>query len=105
MVLTIESEGGLEAVNWLISITSASFFINWMVIAVSNLRFHQALRAQNYQLFDQTYGWQSIAWPFAPVYLLVVSTILLVCLLYAAIKPLVRYSPILFDFAVAGFIC
>ncbi|EXJ76880.1 hypothetical protein A1O3_10525 [Capronia epimyces CBS 606.96] len=82
------SGGGTTALNWFISITSASFFCNWAIIAVSNYRFHQALRAQGDRIFDQTYSWQSIAWPLAPAYLLIVCLMLLVCLLYAAISPL-----------------
>ncbi|KAH7007261.1 amino acid permease/ SLC12A domain-containing protein [Ilyonectria destructans] len=82
------SGGGTTALNWFISITSASFFSNWAIISFTNFRFHQALRAQGDKIFDQTYGWRSMAWPFMPAYLMVVSAMLLVCLLYAAISPL-----------------
>ncbi len=80
---------GLTVLNWFISITSASFFSNWAIIAVTNLRFHQALRVQKDKLFEQTYPWRSIAWPLAPVWLLLVCLMLTVCLLYAAVTPLV----------------
>ncbi|KAF5013786.1 hypothetical protein FDECE_204 [Fusarium decemcellulare] len=82
------SNGGTTALNWLIAITSASFFTNWAIIAVTSIRFHQALRAQADKLFDQTYGWRMLAWPAPPIYLLVVSIMLLVCLFYVAVKPL-----------------
>ncbi|KIW55159.1 hypothetical protein PV05_07463 [Exophiala xenobiotica] len=82
------SADGLTVLNWFISITSASFFSNWAIIAVTNLRFHQALRVQKDKLFEQTYPWRSIAWPLAPVWLLLVCLMLTVCLLYAAVTPL-----------------
>lgn len=90
--------GGTTALNWFISITSASFFSNWAIISFTNFRFHQALRAQDDKIFDQTYGWRSMAWPFMPAYLMVVSAMLLVCLLYAAISPLVCFSTLRLPF-------
>ncbi|KAH8666070.1 amino acid permease-domain-containing protein [Ilyonectria robusta] len=65
------SGGGTTALNWFISITSASFFSNWAIISFTNFRFHQALRAQGDKIFDQIYGWRSMAWPFMPAYLMV----------------------------------
>ncbi|KAF4827568.1 Amino-acid permease GAP3 [Colletotrichum tropicale] len=81
------SSGGTTALNWFISITSASFFSNWAVIAFTNLRFHAALRAQNDKIFSQNFAWKSIAWPFAPIWGLIISSMLLVCLVYAAVNP------------------
>ena len=82
-------DGGTTALNWLIAITSASFFANWAIIAITSLRFHQALRAQADKIFDQPHAWRMLAWPGPPVYLLAVSTMLLVCLFYVAIAPVV----------------
>ncbi|KAI8293969.1 hypothetical protein K4K56_003403 [Colletotrichum sp. SAR 10_98] len=86
--LSLSSEGGgTTALNWFISITSASFFSNWAIIAFTNLRFHAALRAQNDKIFSQNFAWKSIAWPFAPIWGLIISSMLLVCLVYAAVNP------------------
>ncbi|PYH84393.1 proline-specific permease [Aspergillus uvarum CBS 121591] len=83
------SAGGTEVLNWLIAITSASFFINWAIIAVTSFRFRAAMRAQQSTLFETPYAWQSLLWPLAPVTSLAVSSVLLVCLLFTSIKPVV----------------
>lgn len=90
--LTLGEGGGTTALNWFISITSASFFSNWAIIAFTNLRFHAALRAQNDKIFSQNFAWKSIAWPFAPIWGLIISSMLMVCLVYAAINPSVSNS-------------
>lgn len=89
----VSLEGGNEALNWFIAITSASFFSNWAIIGYSNLRFRQALKAQNDHLLDEEYGWKAAMGIFTPIYLIIVSTLLLVCLLYLAISPSVSVSP------------
>lgn len=81
--------GGLKVLNWLISITSASFFVNWAIIAFTALRFRAVLKAQKSPIFDQQYGWKSNLWPLAPVTVLTVSTMLFACLLYLSIRPVV----------------
>ncbi|KAF5001027.1 hypothetical protein FGRMN_1312 [Fusarium graminum] len=81
------SSGGTTVLNWLISITSASFFSNWIVISFTNWRFHCALKAQNDQLFSETYAWRSNAWPLAPAWLMLISIMLLVCCVYSGIDP------------------
>ncbi|PYH69122.1 proline-specific permease [Aspergillus vadensis CBS 113365] len=81
------SADGTEVLNWFISITSASFFTNWAIIAFSSFRFRAAIRAQRSQLFEAPYAWRSLYWPLAPVISLFVSALLLVCLLYTSIKP------------------
>lgn len=75
--------------NWLISITSASFFCNWIIISFTNWRFHTALKAQNDPLFQQVYAWRSMAWPLAPVWLILISLLLLVSCLVCGINPIV----------------
>lgn len=80
--------------NWLLSITSASFFMNWIIIAFTSWRFHQALAAQNDQLFSQVYAWKSVAWPTAPVWLMTISILLLACCIGAGIGDLVSFAPL-----------
>ncbi|OQD92680.1 hypothetical protein PENSOL_c039G02885 [Penicillium solitum] len=82
------SAGGLEVLNWLIAITSASFFTNWAIIGFTSFRFRAAVKAQRSPIFDHQYGWKSNFWPLAPVLILVISTLLLICILYSSIKPL-----------------
>ncbi|CAI7583293.1 unnamed protein product [Penicillium crustosum] len=82
------SAGGLEVLNWLIAITSASFFTNWAIIGFTSFRFRAAVKAQRSPIFDHQYGWKSNFWPVAPVLVLVISTLLLICILYSSIKPL-----------------
>lgn len=92
-MLTMCIAGGTEVLNWLIAITSASFFSNWAIIAVTSFRFRAAMRAQQSPLFETPYAWQSLLWPLAPVTSLAVSSVLLVCLLYTSIKPVVSFRP------------
>lgn len=79
--------------NWLISITSISFFINWAIIAFTSFRFRAAVKAQKGSIFNGTYGWKSPYWPLAPTTGLVISAFLLVCVLYLSIDGVVcNYS-------------
>ncbi|KAJ6139034.1 hypothetical protein N7471_005520 [Penicillium samsonianum] len=79
--------GGLTVLNWLISITSASFFTNWIIISFVNWRFHRVLKAQNDPLFTEIYAWKSSLWPLAPAWLMFISIFLLVCCIFLGIKP------------------
>lgn len=81
--------GGLEVLNWLIAITSASFFTNWAIIGFTSFRFRAAVKAQRSAILHEHYGWKSSFWPLAPCLVLVISTLLLICILYLSIKPLV----------------
>ncbi|GLA52222.1 hypothetical protein AnigIFM63604_009064 [Aspergillus niger] len=73
------SAGGLEVLNWLIAITSASFFINWAIIAFTSFRFRAAIKAQNSTLLTSpAYAWHSPLWPLGPVTALIISTLLLI---------------------------
>lgn len=85
--------GGLKVLNWLISITSASFFTNWIIISFTNWRFHCALKAQNDKLFSEVYAWKSNAWPLGPGWLMLISLLLLVCCIYSGIEPVVSHPP------------
>ncbi|KAL4942451.1 hypothetical protein BDV06DRAFT_211800 [Aspergillus oleicola] len=78
---------GYEVLNWFISITSESFFINWAITAFTSFRFRAAVKAQNMPLFKESYSWQSPFWALAPATVMVISVLLLICLLYASIKP------------------
>ncbi|KAK2804521.1 hypothetical protein FQN50_006596 [Emmonsiellopsis sp. PD_5] len=82
---------GYEVLNWFIGITSASFFTNWAIVAFTSLRFHAALKAQGIPIFSELYGWQSFMWPLAPVMTLTISALLLVCLIYGGVVPVVCY--------------
>ncbi|KAL2852281.1 amino acid permease-domain-containing protein [Aspergillus pseudodeflectus] len=90
VILTYMSLSGksLEVLNWQISIISASFFINWAIVAFTSFRFRAAVKAQNAPIFSGTYSWESPLWPLAPAGALVISTLLLVCLLYSSIESL-----------------
>ena len=79
-----DSSGGIVALKWFVSITSASFFINWMIVAFTSWRFHKVLAAQNDELFSKLYAWRSAYWP---PWLMTVSTILIVCCIYVGAKP------------------
>ncbi|KAJ5467918.1 hypothetical protein N7475_005670 [Penicillium sp. IBT 31633x] len=79
--------GGLTVLNWLIAITSASFFTNWIIIAFVNWRFHCVLKAQKDPLFTEVYAWRSSCWPLAPAWLMLISVFLLVCCVYLGVKP------------------
>ncbi|RAL17463.1 proline-specific permease [Aspergillus homomorphus CBS 101889] len=83
------SAGGTEVLNWLIAITSASFFTNWAIIAFTSFRFRAAVRAQKSRLFQVPYAWQSSLWPLAPLTSLVISSLLFACVIYTSIKPVV----------------
>ena len=82
-----KAAGGATVLNWLIAITSASFFTNWIIISFTNMKFHQALKAQNDALFTQVYAWKSMWWPLAPSSLMVISILLFVCCIASGIKP------------------
>ncbi|KAI4108590.1 MAG: hypothetical protein LQ339_002106 [Xanthoria mediterranea] len=81
------SAGGVVALNWFVSITSASFFINWMIVAFTSWRFHKTLAAQNDPLFSGLYAWKSFMWPLAPVRLMSICVLLLICCFYVDAKP------------------
>ncbi|KAH6893118.1 amino acid permease/ SLC12A domain-containing protein [Thelonectria olida] len=82
------SAGGAVALNWLVSITSSCFFINWFIIAFTSWRFHQAIQAQNDTLFSEVYAWRSSKWPLAPVWLSIVSTAIFASCWAAGLKPI-----------------
>ncbi|KAL4906687.1 hypothetical protein BDW74DRAFT_176996 [Aspergillus multicolor] len=79
---------GTEVLNWFIAITSASFFINFAIVAYTNFRFRAATKAQKSTIFTETYSWQAPFWPLTPIMVFIISALLLGCLLYSSIKPL-----------------
>ncbi|KZF26119.1 AAT family amino acid transporter, variant [Xylona heveae TC161] len=81
------SSGGSKAFTWLISISSACYFVNWIVISISSWQFRRALKAQNDNLFSQPYAWKSSLWPLAPTWLFVISLLLIACCFIAGINP------------------
>lgn len=86
--LTTHLGTGYEVLNWLVSITSASFFTNWAVIGLTSFRFRAAVKAQGLTLFAEPFAWSSKWWPLAPILVLAVSLLLLVCLLICACAPI-----------------
>ncbi|KAF4470864.1 amino acid transport GAP1 [Fusarium albosuccineum] len=82
------ASGGRKAFTWLISITSASFFCMWIIIAFTSWRFHCAIKAQNDPIFNESYAWASIAWPLAPAWLMTICMILLISCFYIGASPL-----------------
>ncbi|QMW24899.1 hypothetical protein G4B84_000144, partial [Aspergillus flavus NRRL3357] len=82
-----QQAGGVTVLNWLIAISSASFFTNWGIIAFTNWHFHCAPKAQKDILFSETYGWKSTFWSSTPAWLMLVSLMLLVCCLECGVKP------------------
>ncbi|KAM3070515.1 hypothetical protein ACMFMG_010336 [Clarireedia jacksonii] len=82
------SATGIIALNWFVSISSSCYFFNWFIISFTNWRFHQALEAQNDNLFSQPYAWKSTKWPLAPFWLATVTTLILAGCLAAGINPI-----------------
>ncbi|KAF9893776.1 hypothetical protein FE257_009946 [Aspergillus nanangensis] len=81
------SSNGSDAITWLIAITSASFFTNWLIVGFTSFRFHHALQLQRDPLFSEPYAWRSARWPLAPTWLLLVSLLLLACCFTVGLKP------------------
>ncbi|KAF3006960.1 hypothetical protein E8E14_004184 [Neopestalotiopsis sp. 37M] len=81
------TSGGANVLNWLLSITSASFFTNWIIISFTNWRFHCALKSQSDTLFTEIYAWKSSLWPLAPSWLMLISVFLLVCCIFCGVVP------------------
>lgn len=82
------SSGGQVGFGWLLSITSSAYFSVWIIISFTNYRFRQAVKAQNDELLEEQYAWRSSWWPLAPAWLMLISVMLLICCLFAAIDPL-----------------
>ncbi|KAH6665846.1 AAT family amino acid transporter, variant [Plectosphaerella plurivora] len=80
--------GGRKVFSWLISITSASFFSMWIIIAFTSWRFHKALKAQKDPLFQEVFAWKSTAWPLAPGWLMATCMVLLISCFYVGANPL-----------------
>ncbi|KAL4893027.1 proline-specific permease [Aspergillus ambiguus] len=81
------SSGGVEALNWLLDLTTTGFLINWMIIACTSFRFHRALKLQDDPLLKEPYAWRSFLWPLAPAWLFLVSLFLLASCFVIGAKP------------------
>ncbi|KAJ4244167.1 hypothetical protein NW762_014548 [Fusarium torreyae] len=79
---------GNKALDWFISITSTSFFMNWAIVAITSIRFRAALRAQNDPLFSEAYAWKVKLWPAGPVVVLAIVCLMLACCILAGAFPL-----------------
>lgn len=89
-MLTCNSVGtGTTIFIWLSSITASAFFIVWIVVAVTSLRFHAALKKQQDKLFTEVFAWRCWWWPVPAIWLLAVSILLFICCFYSGLYPLV----------------
>ncbi|KAF4961379.1 hypothetical protein FSARC_10195 [Fusarium sarcochroum] len=79
---------GNKALDWFISITSTSFFMNWAIVAITSIRFRAALKAQNDPLFSEAYAWKVKLWPAGPVVVLAIVCLMLACCILAGAFPL-----------------
>ncbi|KAF4459808.1 Amino acid polyamine transporter I [Fusarium albosuccineum] len=86
--LTHDVAGGERALDWFISITSTSFFMNWAIVALTSFRFRAALRAQNDPLFSEAYAWKVNFWPLGPMVVLCICVLMLACCILAGAFPL-----------------
>ena len=60
------SASGQVGLNWLVQITAAGFFVNWIIISFTSWRFHQAIKAQNDPLWTEIYAWRMQRYPIPP---------------------------------------
>ncbi|KAL1305501.1 hypothetical protein AAFC00_002374 [Neodothiora populina] len=79
------SATGVTVFTWLVSITSAAYFMVWMIIVISSVRFRAALKAQNDPLFEELYAWRMTGWPFTPIYLMAMCILLLIACIYSGL--------------------
>ena len=84
------SAGGTTVFNWLAQITSTGFFMDWLVISITSLRFRAALKAQSNPLLNEIYSWKCAYWPFPPLYLLGCCLLYIACSFLLALYPIVR---------------
>lgn len=82
---------GVTVFTWLGSITSASYFMVWIVICISSYRFRAALKAQDDQYFSEPYAWKMWAYPFTPLYTLTICALLLISCIYSGLYSLVCF--------------
>ncbi|OJJ01691.1 hypothetical protein ASPVEDRAFT_129724 [Aspergillus versicolor CBS 583.65] len=77
--------GGSEVLTWLVNITSSAIACNWLIISVTSLRFHAAIKAQKDDLFSEPYAWKLQSYPLPPIALMILSLFLIGCSLTAGI--------------------
>lgn len=96
-VLTYNLVGtGTTIFIWLSSITASAFFIVWIVVSITSLRFHAALKKQKDMLFTEVFAWRCWWWPMPAIWLLAVSILLFICCIYSGLYPLVSPQEIHF---------
>lgn len=84
--INCSSTGGI-VFTWFSSIASTVYFMAWMVIAVTNWRMRKALKLQNDPAFELPYAVKSPWYPFASVYLFLMSTLMLALTGYSSMVP------------------
>ncbi|KAH9897460.1 amino acid permease [Xylariomycetidae sp. FL2044] len=92
------STGGIEVFNWLAQISSTGYFMVWVVIGITSLRFRAALKAQNDPLFTETYAWKCSLWPLPPIWLLLCCSFYTACSIYLALYPIGSDEPSAYGF-------
>lgn len=90
--------GGITVFTWLTQIAATGYFMVWVVIAVTSLRFRAALKAQGDQLFSETYAWYCSFWPLPPIWLLICCMLYTVCSFYLALYPVGADKPSAYSF-------
>lgn len=81
------SASGQVGLNWLVQITAAGFFVNWMIIAFTSWRFRRALKAQNDPLFTELYAWRMPRYPLPPAWLMTMCLVLLISAFALGVRP------------------
>ncbi|KXT11054.1 hypothetical protein AC579_1971 [Pseudocercospora musae] len=94
------SSGGKVALNWLVQITAASFYVNWIIVSFTSWRFRRALQIQQDPLFQQLYAWKMTSYPTPLGWLLTICGLLLISSFTLAIKA---PGAILADFKASNF--
>lgn len=92
------SAGGITVFNWLAQIATTGYFMVWVIIGITSLRFRAALRAQHDPLFSQPYAWKCTAWPFPPLWLLTCCCLYTGCSFYLALYPIGEDTPSAYGF-------
>jgi yeast amino acid transporter len=77
---------GIEIFNWLVGITSSSFFMVWLTIAICSFRFRTALKVQKDPLLAHADAYRTTWWPVPPAWLFCGSMMLLVCCMYLGLS-------------------
>ncbi|CZR68157.1 uncharacterized protein PAC_18056 [Phialocephala subalpina] len=81
-------ESGTIGFTWLVSITSSSFFIVWILVSITCFCLHAAIKAQGSKIFEESWAFRCIWYPFTPMFLLGMSLFLMASCLYVGLSPI-----------------